>query len=106
MGVRDGSLQCFARGRGERWEAICTDFDIAVEGRSLDDAKDRLEAAIRTYVADASAEAPETAARLLNRRAPWWVRLRLAASYALYAFRTRRPDGRDLKAGFDLPCPA
>lgn len=101
----DRPLQCFANGRDGRWEAICVDLDIAVEGRSLDDVRARLEQAIGTYVQDAAREDAATAHRLLSRRAPSWVRLRLAAAYAWHAARRRRPAG-DLRAGFDLPCPA
>jgi len=99
-------LQCFAHGQNGRWEAICVDLDIAVEGSSLEDVRSRLTAAIDSYVEDASREDVRTAARLLNRRAPFLVRLRLALDYALHAARARRSGGEDLKAGFDLPCPA
>lgn len=82
------------------------DFDIAVEGSSLDDVRAVLAAAIRSYVEDAVAERQPTTERLLQRRTPFWVRWRLAAAYALYGARERRSHGGDLKAGFDLPCPA
>ena len=106
MVSHERTLQCFAHGRGDRWEAICVDFEIAVEGRSLDDVRAILAESIRTYVEDAVAEGQPTTERLLRRKTPFWVRWRLAAAYALYAARERRSLDCDLKAGFDLLCPA
>lgn len=96
---------CYAHGRPNAWEALCLDFDIAVQGASFDEVKALLDEAIRTYVEDACAESPETARQLLNRRAPLWLRAKLVASFLLHmAF--RRDGAREYQAGFDLPCPA
>lgn len=97
-------LLCFAHGRNGEWEAICVDLDIAVQGRSPDEVRVLLNEAIATYIADAKAESPEVAARLLNRRAPWWVRARHVLSFTLYAL-SSRSNGDD-QAGFSVPCHA
>lgn len=104
--VVNGRVWCFARGRPGDWEAICLDFDIAVQGNSFDDVLGRLESAVNSYVEDALAEPPDVARKLLTRRAPLSVRVRLVGSYLLHVVRSwRRRDG-DCQAGFDLPCPA
>ena len=98
-------LLCFARGTDGDWEAICVDLDIAVEGYSLEDVKQRLHDAVRLYVESALAESEEVGMRLLTRRAPIWVRARLGLSYLAHLLSGRR-NGDDLRAGFDMPCPA
>jgi hypothetical protein len=98
-------FRCYAIGTHEGWEAICVDLDIAVQGNSLSDVHDLMGVAIQSYVDDATDEAPEQARRLLRRRAPWYVRLRLAAETAMHILRTRRADDQ-LSANFDVPCHA
>lgn len=97
---------CHARGRSGEWEAICLDFDLAVQGRSFDEVLRLLEDAVNSYIQDALAESPETARRLLARKAPLWVRLRLVFSYLTHVIRSWRNRDGDHQAGFDLPCPA
>lgn len=97
---------CFARGRPGEWEALCLDLDIAVQGVSLDDVLKRLEDAIHSYVQDAEAEPPEVARRLLSRKAPLSVRVRLVGSYVLHVIRSWSNRDGDHQAGFDLPCHA
>lgn len=100
------SFWCFAHGSdADGWEALCVDLDIAVEGRSFDDVKHILESAIRSYCADALNESPKDRDRLLSRRAPLYVRLGCWLRLAGNALRPRSSN-RDLKAGFELPCPA
>ena len=97
-------LQCYAHGRAGDWEGLCVDLDIAVQGDSFDEVKRLLDEAVRTYVEDAAREEPEAQRRLLLRQAPFPVRLRLAVSYLAHLLFAGA--GREMKAGFDLPCPA
>ena len=104
MAMRTASLLCFARGDASGWEAICVDFDIAVQGNSFDAVKALLGEAIASYAADAMCESSDVRARLLSRRAPLHVRLALTAQLiAFNLFRRRRDDAR---ASFPLACPA
>ncbi|MDO1560394.1 hypothetical protein Q0812_13245 [Brevundimonas sp. 2R-24] len=99
-------LWCFAHGSNRTgWEAVCVDLDIAVEARTFEAAKAALESAICSYVEDALQEAPADRARLLRRRAPWFVRLGCWAKLAWHAVTNRRRDD-DQRAGFDVLCPA
>lgn len=98
------TMMVYAHGQGDEWEAICTDLDIAVQGRSLDEVKQSLLEAIALYVEHAHDEAPEVTERLLNRRAPLSVRVSLAAQFLLHLLRRRRP--REQLAVYDMPCHA
>ncbi len=98
--TRRDHFTCYLTERDGVWEGLCADLDIAVEGRSLDDTRDRLGQAVRNYLADVMDEAPEHRARLLNRRAPWTVRTNLTIRAALQSF---KGHGRETR--FVMPCP-
>jgi hypothetical protein len=95
---------CYLHGVPGSWEGMCMDFDIAVQGMTLDEVKGRLAEAICTYIEDAMKEDARTQARLLNRRAPFWLRLKLAV--AMLAHVAFRHDDGEFKASIDMPCPA
>jgi hypothetical protein len=84
---------CVARGGGERWEALCLDLDLAVQGRSFDEVRALLEEAVNTYMEDARAEAEPARARLLARRVPLHVRLLWAWRFFKAALYGRTPGG-------------
>lgn len=98
-------FRCYASGIQGDWEAICVDLDISVQGGSFKEVLDFMGAAVESYVDDALAESPSDAKRLLARRAPWHVRVKLALSSALHILRLDRDDDR-LTANFDIPCHA
>lgn len=98
-------LYCVAHNHGDQWEAICLDFDLAVQSRSFDEAQAQLQEAIRSYVEDASAQPEPTRSQLLHRRAP--LRARIAWLWPLVAraiFDRNRDD--DSTVGFPVACPA
>ena len=71
-------MRCVVTGHGERWQAFCFDYDIAVEGRSLADAAQRLQDAIEGYE-DTVATLPVCEQRaLLGRQTPLLDRLRIS----------------------------
>ena len=74
------ALQCYAYRRRQRWHAICTDLDVAVDGESLPAAVESLETCIDLYLEDVAELPAEERGRFLTRRAPWHVRAALAAS--------------------------
>jgi predicted RNase H-like HicB family nuclease len=88
------------------WEAFSLDFDIAVQGMTFDEAKDRIQHAIVTYVQDAMKEAEPHKSRLLNRRAPLWVRLMWGWRFFLETVRDTRDHGKNIAVGFPVTCPA
>lgn len=97
------SLLCFAHGRDRDWEAICLDLDIAVQGESFAAVQSALNEAIQTYVMDAMAEDTATSEQLLNRAAPWYVRLKHLTTF-FYAALFFRDD--EQRHAFNMPCPA
>ena len=88
------------------WEAFCLDFDLAVQGRSFEDAKSHLQHAIKTYVEDALKEEESQRARLLNRRAPLPIRLFWGWRFFMSAIRNRRDSKNTVTIGFPVSCPA
>ncbi len=93
----------FARGHEGAWEAICPELDIAVQGRSCEEVKTLLETAVQSYIKDALQEAPRDAYRLMHRRSPLWLRIRLHVDFAFYSF-FHPQNGQ--RADFDLLCHA
>ena len=69
------TLECIARGAGNQWEAVCLDFDLAVQGRSLEEVTRLLRETIDTYIDDALAQPEHVRSAMLGRRAPFSVRL-------------------------------
>ena len=71
----------YAWGNGGEWEAICVDFDISVQGDSLEEVRRELRDAVETfrdYVDELPASERE---RFLNRKSPLGLRLRLELAY-------------------------
>ena len=88
------------------WEAFCLDFDLAVQGKNFDDAKAHLHHAISTYIQDAMKEEESQRILLLNRRAPFFVRLSWALKLFITTIRDRRDHDDNVAVGFPVTCPA
>lgn len=95
----------YAHGVDGDWEAICVDFDIAVQGRSCDEVIAMLDDAVRSYVEFAHKEDAATARRLLSRRTPFLVHAQLWLAYVLSRV-VREADERTVKVDAELPCAA
>jgi hypothetical protein len=98
-------LVCVANGHAQEWEAFCLDFDLAVQGTSLIDVRSRLEDAIEDYVKAALVEAEPARSQLLNRRAPFLVRLKWALRFFTETISGRSRDS-DSTVGFPVTCHA
>lgn len=69
-------LHCYAEGREGDWEAICLDYDIAVQGSSFEEVAQSLREAVTLFL-EAAADLPEKDRRaVLRHRAPISVRLK------------------------------
>ena len=91
-------------GRDGAWEALCVDFDIAVQGDSLQDVQHLLNDAVAFYIQDAHREQESVKHKLLNRRAPWYTTLGLTLKLIYFnIFDGRRSEAQ---ASFPVPCPA
>ena len=104
MSKTSKNLLCFAHGRDGDWQAICVDFDIAVQGNSLEEVQHLLNDAVAFYVQDAQHEVASVRDKLLNRRAPWYTTLGLTLKLIYFnIFDGRRNEAQ---ASFPVPCPA
>lgn len=84
---------CYAWGRSGYWEAICVDYDLTAQGDSLEAVRLELGDAIETFLSRVR-ELPESEqARLLNRKAPLALRIKLAVLYRLSRLLTPMPIG-------------
>ena len=78
--MQDGSamgLRCYAYRRGDAWEAICTDLDVATFGPSQEEVKRLLAEAIALHLKCVADLPDEDRRAMLARRAPWHVRFGL-----------------------------
>jgi len=81
MKARNLLLRCFADKNEFGWQAFCIDFDLAAQGATLDEARDRLRGMIAEYVEDAMiGDDQQYAEAFLSRRSPW----QLVLKYHLY----------------------
>jgi hypothetical protein len=101
------AVLCVASGQGSRWEAFCLDFDIAVQGQSLEEVRELLRDAIEMYVQTADAEPEPNRTRLLARKAPFLVRFMWAwrVFWSTLLIRATRRDGDPATVEF-ITCPA
>ncbi len=76
-----GRAVYYAWGNGTDWEAICVDFDIAVQGHTLEEVQRELRDAVDTFLDYADGLSESEREQLLNRKAPLGLRLRLEAAY-------------------------
>ena len=72
------AFKCYAYRDGRRWSAICTDLDIAVDGKSFEETKESLTTCIELYLDGLDELPPEEQSRFLTRKAPLHVRVKLA----------------------------
>lgn len=63
------------------WEAICIDLDISVQGSTFDEVYHGLTEAVADYVETVLDMSEEDRDRLLRRRVPFGVRLRIQIDY-------------------------
>lgn len=77
--LSDISLRCYAEGNSEGWEAACIDLDISVQGNTYEDVYVSLDTSIQLYFKTLSDLPEADQIRLLNRKAPLFVRLSLIA---------------------------
>ncbi len=74
---------CYAWGRSGNWEAICVDYDLTAQGESLEEVRQELGDAIETFLSRVRELPKSEQAKLLDRKAPFALRTRLAVLYRL-----------------------
>jgi hypothetical protein len=100
------TLKCYAEGQPGRWEAICLDLDIGVQGGSLEEVFRSLNEAIELYLESLHELPHAERERFLHRSMPLSLRLK----FLFHVIRTMlsRRSGPDDKtrAEFLIPCAA
>lgn len=97
------TLTCYAEGREDKWEAVCLDFDIAVQASSFEEVYSSLNTAIGEYVSYVMTLPKEEQKAFLRRRAPLSLRFKFLW-HALRATLFDRSNGDKRRAEFMLPC--
>jgi len=92
MSQRHIKLLCSAEGSEGRWQAICLDLDLAVQGKSFEEVYEALNEMIVSYFETVSKYPAEEQARFLRRKAPFWLRVKVAASYLFSSLFGRDSD--------------
>lgn len=105
--MQGGYLQCVARSYREgEWEAICLDFDLAVQGATFEEVQANLNEAIGAYAAAALEEPEPSRSYLLTRRAPFLTRLAWTWPLVVRSIFKKRDDHHDdSSVGFAVSCP-
>ncbi len=76
--TRRDRLTCYLVEREGRWEGLCMDYNLAVQGRSPNDARNKLSLAVRRHLSDLMDAPARDRGRPAAQRAPWRVRMVLA----------------------------
>ena len=93
-------LKCYAERKGDQWVAACLDFDLAVQGDSVEEVRGKMHEMIGEYVGDALVgEDRDYADQLLSRRAPFHVYLKWYAM--MFVSRLHHTAG-SIRNGFEL----
>ena len=88
-------FRCHAYRRGDAWEAICTDLNVATFGPSQKEVERLLAEAVELHL-DCVADLPdEDRQAMLARRAPWHVRLGLELMSRVHAARNKWGRNRE-----------
>jgi predicted RNase H-like HicB family nuclease len=101
-------LTCYAEARGAEWTAQCPELDIAVQGSSFDEVRDRLKGAIEMYMERVGELPQEEQERFLRRRVPVgtlvWMSVKLLASNILTNIGRRRNGNAPHTYNFPINC--
>jgi len=90
-------LRCYAEKKDGLWIAACPQFTLATQGESFEQAKEKLEAQIKSYIVEALTVDKEHAVELLGRRAPLSTRLQYEVKAVAYSFMRRFSRRRDVR---------
>lgn len=100
-------LLCYVERRGGDWEAVCFDYDIAVQGHSWQEVQERLTRAIYEHVEYAKSLPEPDRSRLLSRRVPLRTRFMFVMRTLAGALFPNHGGGNgNERASFTYPCAA
>ena len=88
-------LRCYAYRRGDVWEAICTDLNVATFGPSQAEVERLLAEAIELHLECVADLPDEDRQAMLARRAPWHTRFGLELLSRVHAVRDKWGKSRE-----------
>ncbi len=98
---------CYVEGGGTEWQAVCLNFDLAVQGRSVKEVQERLARAIQDYLEYVQTLPDESEReRFLNRRVPLRTRIVFALRALVSALVVPRGPGGNQHLSYTVPCAA
>ena len=71
MTIKTPLLRCFIKQENSQWIAVCIDLNLAAQADTSNEAKQTLEAMIKSYVTEALTIDKNYAEQLLSRKAPF-----------------------------------
>ena len=83
MDIKTIQVRCMAEGQEGHWEAICLDFDLAVQGDSFEDVYHGLNKMVVGYLEVVESYSASDRKRFLRRKAPFLLRLKYAMIFFL-----------------------
>jgi len=102
---QDIVLRVFFEKTGSVWQAICLDLDLAVQGNTCRETQDLMKDMISSYLETISTYSKEERKRMLNRKAPLWVRLAWAYKFFVYSVFSNRGAGDKMVIPSHHHCP-
>ena len=69
--MQSSLLRCYIKQEQDQWIAVCIDLNLATQADSSNEAKQKLEAMIKSYVTEAFTIDKNYAEQLLSRKAPF-----------------------------------
>ncbi len=102
---QDIVLRVFFEKSGSVWQALCLDLDIAAQGETCQEAQALMKDMIASYLEEVFTYPPEDRKRLLNRKAPFFVRLKWAYKIFVYSLFANRGAGDKMVIPSHHHCP-
>ena len=99
------AIWCYAEGRPGNWEAVCLDFDLAVQGGSFDEVYKELNESISMYLEYVRGLPRDEQVRFLSRKVPFGLRMKFILILLVTTLFNNGRNDRDC-AGFLVHCKA
>lgn len=94
-------VKCIAFKDGDQWIGVCLNFNLAAQGTTFIEVKNRLDSQIKSYINEAFNQDQEHVAYLLNRKAPFVYQFRFWLAKTLHSIKVKFPS-RDYETSLPL----
>jgi predicted RNase H-like HicB family nuclease len=97
-------LKVYIEGFDGQWEALCLDFDIAVQGTTIDAAIASMKEAIAIYLQRVQELPERERAAFLRRRVPWHVQFGFFVHALMIGARAHSGTNGKTRGEVPIPC--